>query len=218
MREKFSIKGPALNLTQETIQKRLKLSSTLLKFAWLVEIFAVATGLFIALMVGIDTLTQIVGIRGPDATPNSSDYINTTISVLPFILVAIVELTKIPVTQAVYNTKKISWRLLFLSLLAFLAVITFETSINGLERNFANLTYEIDKYRDDLEVTNENIEELERQRQEAAALTLEKIERDFSDRQRLINEQESVESSKITEQIIAIRSKVNNNTIKDLSY
>ncbi len=70
---------------------------------------------------------------------------------LPFLLVAVVELCKIPLTFAFISVESTSWRLLFLFFVLFLCLITFETMFNGFERNFSNLNYAIDTYKNQIE-------------------------------------------------------------------
>ena len=70
---------------------------------------------------------------------------------LPFLLVAVVELCKIPLTFAFIAVESTSWRLLFLFFVLFLCLITFETMFNGFERNFSNLNYAIDTYKNQIE-------------------------------------------------------------------
>ena len=58
------------------------LSKTLYIFAWVVEGVAVITGLFIAIMIGADTLNTIVSTKYTEnQSASTSDYINTIIAV-----------------------------------------------------------------------------------------------------------------------------------------
>ena len=61
------------------------------------------------------------------------------------------ELCKIPLTFAFIAVESTSWRLLFLFFVLFLCLITFETMFNGFERNFSNLNYAIDTYKNQIE-------------------------------------------------------------------
>jgi len=51
-----------------------------------------------------------------------------------FIIVAVVELTKIPLANAVYYSVRLFWRIVFLIALLLVNVSTFETIITGFER------------------------------------------------------------------------------------
>ncbi len=124
-----------------TTVERTQLSKILIRFAWLIEVFAVITGLAISLMIAVDTYSKNLLIPGQSkAITNIS---NTVIAALPFVMVSIVELAKIPASQAVYQTRTRSWKIIFTIVLVFLAVITFETALNGFERNFTNLALRV---------------------------------------------------------------------------
>ena len=83
----------------KTVGERTQLSKVLITFAWLIEVFAVITGLAISLMIGVDTYNKNLLIPGQSqAVTNIS---NTVIAALPFVMVSIVELAKIPASQAV---------------------------------------------------------------------------------------------------------------------
>jgi hypothetical protein len=93
----------------EIDRHRLSLSRGLYLGAWGIEIIAVITGLAISVMVGITAFTDATEVRG-EAT--NSDYINTLIAVLPFVLVALSELTKIPIAGAAYYARSKPWKYL----------------------------------------------------------------------------------------------------------
>ena len=66
----------------------------------------------------------------------ASGYMNVFLGGLPFIVVAMVELTKIPLATACYIATNRAWKTAFAVALIVLSVITFETILNGFERNF----------------------------------------------------------------------------------
>lgn len=76
---------------------------------------------------------------------------------LPFLLIAVVELCKIPLTFAFMSVNHVAWRLLFLVFVLFLCMITFETMLNGFERNFSNLNRAIDERNNDIESAESEI-------------------------------------------------------------
>lgn len=134
------------------------MSKTLLTFAWIIEIFAVITGLSISLMVGIEAYQKNLAFG--ELGIGVAGFLNIFIACLPFVLVAVVELAKIPVVQAAYNVTNSLWRMGYTVLLIFLAFITFETAIQGFERNYRNQNFEIMEYRQQyntLAITKNNI-------------------------------------------------------------
>ena len=114
----------------------------LVKLAWVVEILAVAIGLTISVVMGLATYASFEQSSGSGFIEGSAAILVTA---LPFILIAVVELCKIPLVFAFMAVKNLFWRVLFLLFVLFLCLITFETMFNGFERNFANLNRAIDE-------------------------------------------------------------------------
>ena len=113
----------------------------LLRMAWTVEIIVAIIGLFIGIIIiknaqGSDTIGDIfsAGIRLNDLTIG-----------LIFIIVAVVELTKIPLATAVYYSVRLSWKIIFLIGLLLVNISTFETIVTGFERINRERTRAVDK-------------------------------------------------------------------------
>lgn len=104
------------------------------------------------------------------------------IAAAPFILISIVELTKIPLSGAAYYASRWYWKTLFSVALLFVAAVTFETMFNGLERQFSSLKYSIDGKMDSLTHLKEQSTDQLAQRTEAATVTLAGIEMVFDNR------------------------------------
>lgn len=101
----------------------------LYKMAWGFEILAACTGLTVA-------LTQLeIG----------NDFIQVLPIVLAFALVAVAELTKIPLTSVAFNANSMMWRAFFTVAVILLSTITFETMVNGLTNGAAYRTADITK-------------------------------------------------------------------------
>ena len=124
-----------------TSQHRIKTGQKLIKFAWGVEFIAAATGLLIAGLVALSTYQDIT--QEGDAISHA--YLSTFLGALPFIMVAVVEICKIPLATAFFHTSQRVWKSIFLIGLLLLMCITFETVMNGFERNFTQRTYLINK-------------------------------------------------------------------------
>lgn len=60
-------------------------------------------------------------------------------------MVAIVEFTKIPFSEAIFYAQSKIWKITFSICLLFISFITFESAMNGFERNFNALMFEIEK-------------------------------------------------------------------------
>jgi hypothetical protein len=107
----------------------------ILKVAWTVEILAALTGLFIAWCQGYDVYKQ--------TNQTASDLLGAIMGALPFVIIAVIEPTKIPLAGGFYKTKIFGWKMLILASLFGLTIVTFETMFNGLERNLTNVTRQV---------------------------------------------------------------------------
>ena len=113
----------------------------LLRMAWSVEILVALIGLCIGIII----------IRGAQGVTEASDLMARGISLndltigMIFIIVAVVELTKIPLATAVYYSVRLSWKIIFIVGLFLVNVSTFETIVTGFERINRERTKVVDK-------------------------------------------------------------------------
>lgn len=121
-------------------------ASFLIRLAWTVEIIAALIGLTISIIVAVSA-----GLSDQYEESLLGRGASMLVAGLPFLLVAVVELCKIPLTFAFIAVKSTPWRILFMLFVLFLCLITFETMFNGFERNFSNLNYAIDTYKNQIE-------------------------------------------------------------------
>ena len=110
-------------------EESYKKADFLYKMAWFVEILAVIVGLLIA----VSTIQMLSGFEINGNKINNNDVL---LSGLAFVMVAVVEITKIPFAYAFYKSKRILWKIIFGLSLAFLMIITFESAMNGFSRGF----------------------------------------------------------------------------------
>ena len=160
------------------LEFREKTSGHLLRAAWTVEVVAVLLGLAISVAVGFDGWASLQNSQRTDADV----WINIGISSAPFLLVALVEMTKIPMSGAAYYATRWYWRVMFTLGLLFVAFVTFETMFNGLERNFASLKYSMDIKMDEYTLLQEQFHDLEAEKSVAEELTLDSIEEAYNSR------------------------------------
>jgi hypothetical protein len=125
-----------------TKQLTKQYADLLIKLAWSVEIIAVLIGLTISIVMGISAYDAFSQTQGSGFVAGVSAILVTS---LPFVLIAVVEICKIPLVFAFMAVKNYFWRGLFLIFVMFLCLITFETMFNGFERNFSNLNRAIDE-------------------------------------------------------------------------
>jgi hypothetical protein len=111
-----------------TVEARAKQGKFLIYIAWFIEISAAVVGLAFAWF----TLLQRKGqIETSGLTITASDQMMIFVAAVPFVIVAMVELTKIPLASAVYFATSRLSRYIFAFCLLLLSIITFETFING---------------------------------------------------------------------------------------
>jgi hypothetical protein len=186
----------------------------LIWFAWAVEILAVTIGLAIALMQGLTSFSELSA--NTEGNLGFAHYTNIVIAMLPFIMVAAVEATKIPFVEAAYKTTKNRWKVVFSAGLIFLAFITFESALNGFERNFQALIFSIDKFKKELVAVEEEMEPIEEQRDKLANLTASKIETDYSNRHTIISSERDTQTRAIQDRIQSLRAANQTEYIKSL--
>ena len=136
---------------------RLKVGRRLITFAWGVEVLAAIVGLMIAVLVILTTAEEI-SRAGLSMGPSS--YLDMFLGGLPFVVVAMVELTKIPLATACFITTSAPWRMAFGFGLLLLSIITFETILNGFERNFTARTSVISHAKKLLQLTDDQIRQV----------------------------------------------------------
>ncbi len=142
-------------LSDTRFKDSAKYATTLIYFAWFIEIVAVIIGLTFA----VSTLSM--ALEGRDKT--LSVQLNALMGALPWVAAALAELTKIPLAIGFYRTTQRSWKVVFGIALLFLSFITFETMFGGLERNYTLQNYKLTKIEASITTIdskiNENVEE-----------------------------------------------------------
>ena len=139
----------------------LKNARFLISLAWAVEIIAVLIGLTISIVVAVSAYSSFASEGDVGLLEGSSSIL---VAALPFVLIAVVEICKIPLTFAFMAVRNRVWRGMFLTFVLFLCLITFETMLNGFERNFSNLNRAIDNRKNEIESTEQAVGLLENRR------------------------------------------------------
>ena len=165
-------------IAQSQIELNKQYGKNLVRIAWGIEIIAASIGLFIGVSSAYTTIGYYADME--DAIRVGNVFTNVFIGAAPFIIIAAVELTKIPLALGFYRTKRLVWRLLFLVTLFMLVFVTFETLFNGLERNFSALESKIQKPRNAYQEQKATLANMQTSIDEATARTVEQINEDFS--------------------------------------
>ena len=118
-------------------------SGKLFQLAWVLEISVVIVGLSISLIAATQNMESL-SIAGMIVAGG------------PFAIVAMTELTKIPLAIMIFYSK---WsKPLYILLALFISSITFETLFNGFERNFSVLNLQIEKKKNEIHQKHDQIE------------------------------------------------------------
>lgn len=145
-------------------------STFLIRLAWTVEVIAVCIGFMISILVSVSAFRS---------STDSIGFLDSSSSILiaglPFLLIAVVELCKIPLVFTFMNVRSRYWRSVFLFFVLFLCLITFETMLNGFERNFSNLNRAIDNRNNEVVNIDSQISLLEKRRDYAQKFTEEEL-------------------------------------------
>ena len=182
-------------LAQSQIELNKKYGKRLIYIAWSIEIVAASIGLFIGISSAISSISYYESLEGGDALIGST-FTNTFIGAAPFIIIAAVELTKIPLALGFYRTKRLAWRLLFFVTLLMLVFVTFETMFNGLERNFSALESKIQEPRRGFQEQNAKLANINQSLEEINSRTVEQIDIDYQSK---INEASEETRTRIVE-------------------
>ena len=152
-------KGLAQLLTpEEKFEKEKSFGKKIYYTAWAIEILAALIGLLIAAIIAYQAYYEL-----PEIEKTLGAAINALIGALPFLVIAIIEPTKIPLSYGLYKVKLIGWKLLILVALLALTFVTFETMFTGLERNLNNITNKVVRTQNQINTLNGKLIETQRQ-------------------------------------------------------
>ena len=154
-------------------QKLFNVGVRLVKFAWIIEILAISIGFLISIIVSFSVYAEL---NKTDKILDFGDYSSILVAALPFVLVAVVEAAKIPVATALMYAKHFAWRCLFFTGLVLLATITFETMLNGFERNFSGLNISIDEQKNESLLLQDKVDVLEARKNEINIINLDTVD------------------------------------------
>ncbi len=152
----------------------------LIKLAWAFEITAALIGLFVAQSFGL--LAFDYQKRELGDSLGLAAYINIILAALPFIMIAFGELLKIPISQIIYEARKISIKIIYLIVLIAITLITFETVYLGMERQYHNVTRMVTFPKQKVEQNKELIKNLNNRLKRINENTPKKIREDYQEK------------------------------------
>ena len=199
---------PSVSAERQSIGKFLR------RFAWAFEIAAVTIGLAISIATMMANFEEMNSYR--DDGLNWGDWANIFIAAIPFVMVAMVEITKIPLVGVFYKASSNLWRWVFGLCLLFVAAITFESAFNGFERNFSALMYSIDAPKKEIVTLDQKLEKLTGNRAQLTEMTLESIEAEYNTRYDELFAQTNGQKKEIQSQISDLRASIQTEFVNEL--
>lgn len=206
-----------------TVDERIRWGNKLYFAAWTVEIIAALIGLFVAYYQGYDAYTNY---QNKDGSISPEHFADVVLGGLPFIMVALAEVLKIPIAYLVYINRNLRTKVFFSVILLFLTFITFETVVSGFERQFTNLTTkvreptkELNRVVEEIDTLRNNIEKAKKaadsSQAESASNNLSKIMNNLDgqykkDKKILEGEKKLLDSPEIQSEIKKTTEKINN--------
>jgi len=182
----------------EQIQLNKKYGGRLIAIAWAIEIVAASIGLFIGINTATSSIEYYSDLESSSGLVGDA-FTNVFIGAAPFIIIAAVELTKIPLVLGFYRTRDLAYRLLFLLTLLTLIFVTFETMFNGLERSFTATEDKVSKPKRALIVQENLLSDIDLRMDEINNRTSEDIDQEYAkktneelDERRIALDQESI--------------------------
>ena len=143
-----------------TLNERINNGQKLYIAAWTFEILAAIIGLLVAFVTGM-TAYESFASSSPDREVSYEQLSDVILGFVPFIMVALAEILKIPMSYLVYINRHLITKLIFSIILVSLTFITFETVSSGFERQFSNITSKVRLPLDKMRLYSKELELLE---------------------------------------------------------
>jgi len=150
--------------------KDIEAASTLLFVAIIIELAVAGLGVFLGIVMVTEGSTQV-----------NVPILNSFVPAMMFFVVAVVELTRVPLVISIYRSHSFLWRIfgsLFLLLIMFIA---FETMSVGFKRNVMMMEGDLNAFRIDKNNLSNQLETVFSEIQDNTDLTLESINKTFND-------------------------------------
>ena len=160
------------------ISSSYNLGRTVYITAWIVEIVAAIIGLFIAFSQGISVFVNI-----PEAERDFGVHTRAVMGALPFVVIAILEPTKIYLASGLYHSRlanRLGMTLAFIAGLTALTFVTFETMFNALIQQNTNITQQTRQLVNERYEVLDAIETIDRDINRFTSMTPQQIRQQFA--------------------------------------
>jgi len=179
-----------------TVNERMAMGGKLYAAAWIFEIVAATIGLYVAWTTG----SNISALEG-NITPEQQAQI--ILGSLPFVMVALAEVLKIPIVYLVYINRNTITKVFFSVILFGLTLITFETLASAFENQFTNIIQKVQGPQEDINHKTESILTLKERIKDAETQTLESLNAEYKKNITSLNatyedKRKNLESQRIT--------------------
>jgi hypothetical protein len=148
----------------------------LIILAWAMEIIAATIGLAVAITFGYQSYNYQIN----QGSLSTAAYISIMLGTLPFIMIAFAEILKIPIAKIIYDANKVSVRIIYSIIIVAITILTFETIMLGLERQYHNITIQVTDPLRKVSQHKEKIINLEDRLKRIQELTPEKMRENFN--------------------------------------
>jgi len=187
-------------------EDHLNLSRKLLYMAFAIEIGVAVLAIYLGMM---SVQTGSSGVE--------MNILNKTLSPILFTVVAIIELTRVPIFISIYRSESIRWKIFGSIFLITIMYIAFETLLTAFTMNGAMQTGKIDKSIIEKRSLSEKREILLDEIQELSTLTQDKINFEYDNALKIINEEESNEIGNINDSIEDIELMIAQSSISSIT-
>jgi len=155
-----------------TVNERMAMGNKLYASAWIFEIAAAMVGLFVAFTTG----NNIAALEGSVSPEQRAQII---LGSLPFVMVALAEVLKIPLVYLVYINRNVITKVFFSVVLFGLTLITFETLASAFENQFTNIIQKVQGPQEEIGHKTGMILTLKGKIKETQAQTLESLNTEY---------------------------------------
>jgi len=180
-----------------TVNERISVGNKLFAAAWIFEIVAATIGLYVAWTTG----NNIAALEGDVSQAQQAQII---LGSLPFVMVALAEVLKIPIVYLVYINRNLITKFIFSIVLFGLTLITFETLAAAFENQFTNITHKVKETEREIVDTTNSILELKSKIKETEAQTLESLNDKYNKNINSLNKTYDEKIKNLKSQIITV--------------
>ena len=190
------------DISLSTLNERVSFGHKLYVAAWSIEILAAIVGLSVAIAMTFSSLEHLKNSGMTEFEVMSEVVLGS----IPFVMVAIVELLKIPMVYLIYTSPSFKQKAAFSAILIGLTFITFETVAGGFERQYSAITKKVSAPIEEVRANNEQIAILEKQNRQLESTSETTVSNKYKELRSTARDELKIAEKDIDQQIIEIQS------------